>query len=585
MTGTIQSTRKAAGQDNETVKGTDNSTSIRGWAITFVSVVAFVLLSYALLGGPVYETSDDVGMSMVSAGLGFAERPDDHLLYTSFIIGRCLNAIYSISPDLPWYALYLLASQTLAMVVIIRLLPGRGSLLIPALFLLSCLRPVEMLQFTTTAALVASAGSLLLLTGAEHSHKKGWILRFLFPALMLFALSALIRHLSTYLILLLTALVVVVKSLASLDRRKLLIGLLSVAAAAALTLTLSLLNGYHHSKGEWKNFYRMTHLHYNLFETGRTKSDSPETKAAIKKAGWSANDIAMFNNWFSLDPDLFNPNKLARLDQILPQAHNKTDPLDVFLQLKWLLADITMAPMLLVIALAIPCLKRSRFSIKSSMIFLTGIAGLLIFFIVESKLPPRLVASVLGYTSLIFLWCISPRKLSPLFDLSSQRKSVIIGLCLALLLIPLHDRYKKDWVRTKEGSTSIASALSKLDAKKENLYFHWPACLPLEKLLPFDNLRQYFLPELNLVFLGSDPALIAGRLKRRGIDNFVREIDRPGVFVISNAELNKLMATYIAEHHHKKATFQLLPEQSQLPLQIYKSSLSGCSESSEPVGD
>jgi hypothetical protein len=89
-----------------------------------------------------------------------------------------------------------------------------------------------------------------------------------------------------------------------------------LATCAALVLTgLGFWMGqvaYRQAKG-WKTFYEYNILRLRLAEYISPERTNPETAARLaKEVGWSANDFALFRNWFFTDPDLFSLHRVQQ---------------------------------------------------------------------------------------------------------------------------------------------------------------------------------------------------------------------------------------------------------------------------------
>ena len=82
-----------------------------------VLVFCFVVFSYLVVGGPIFETNDDIGFAMFCSGVAYVDKPDDHLMFIHYFLGRGLAFLYGLSPTIPWYGLLLLFAHRSAMLV------------------------------------------------------------------------------------------------------------------------------------------------------------------------------------------------------------------------------------------------------------------------------------------------------------------------------------------------------------------------------------------------------------------------------------------------------------------------------------
>ena len=116
---------------------------------------------------PRYETNDDAGMSMIAAGRGYVDRPDEHLLFSNVLVGLGLKALYETVPQVAWYGGFLFLTGCLSLLAICYVGvcrdPSEWRLGLMAVFLwLAGIPALTQIQFTRIAFLAALAGLLLL---------------------------------------------------------------------------------------------------------------------------------------------------------------------------------------------------------------------------------------------------------------------------------------------------------------------------------------------------------------------------------------------------------------------------------------
>ena len=78
-------------------------------AAAFLALTAPILAH--LLFTPKFQTNDDACINMIACGAGICDRPEPHLLYINFLIGKLLEWLYHEYPDAPWYRLFMITSQ------------------------------------------------------------------------------------------------------------------------------------------------------------------------------------------------------------------------------------------------------------------------------------------------------------------------------------------------------------------------------------------------------------------------------------------------------------------------------------------
>ena len=64
-----------------------------------VSAFSLLIASFIFSGFPVYENNSDVAMTLIASGVGLADSPDYHILFSSTLIGAVLSALYRLAPS------------------------------------------------------------------------------------------------------------------------------------------------------------------------------------------------------------------------------------------------------------------------------------------------------------------------------------------------------------------------------------------------------------------------------------------------------------------------------------------------------
>lgn len=144
-----------------------------------------------------YEENDDVIMSWIASGFISGE-PSMFLIFSNIIIGYVLKFFYQVSPETPWYSLYLYFFHWFALTIFViysrNFLPEklRFSFWASVIFLEYYF--LTNLQFTTTAGMVGIAGVILLVKSSNTDY---W---FRVLSLIALASSFMIRKEAFYLI-------------------------------------------------------------------------------------------------------------------------------------------------------------------------------------------------------------------------------------------------------------------------------------------------------------------------------------------------------------------------------------------------
>lgn len=126
--------------------------------------MVFAWLAYAL---PIrFEENDDVVMLLFSSGK-YSGSPEPHLVFINYVYGLFLTLLYSVFPGIEWYTAMLAAIHVLSISVISWTVVNAAQQRIKKILFLSVIYALEVrfilqFQFTTTSALCALAGVLLL---------------------------------------------------------------------------------------------------------------------------------------------------------------------------------------------------------------------------------------------------------------------------------------------------------------------------------------------------------------------------------------------------------------------------------------
>ena len=170
------------------------STKIKILLVIFNAVL--VLLFTFIL--PIrFEENDDVMMLLFSSG-SYTGHPENVLVFINYIYGSVLQVFYSVLPNYEWYTLFFLFFHVISVSVlsyeILRNQTNKITKVVLMLILyLFEVRLLFQLQFTTTAALLALSGLILL-------NKKSYVNYFL--GALFFITASLIRFEAAFLVLL-----------------------------------------------------------------------------------------------------------------------------------------------------------------------------------------------------------------------------------------------------------------------------------------------------------------------------------------------------------------------------------------------
>lgn len=306
-----------------------SSIHARALAVLLSIVLGMVLLPLAALTlfTPSYQTNDDIAMRLIAEG-NFVpgDEPLPYLMFINVILGKMLSVAYRISTAVPWYDLLLGGSMIAAAGALLRIWTGSGrvpeltwALLFAAYFLFPAFVSV---QFSLAGLGCAAAGSgLILRTVVADLEPKSRRLHLLLGT-ALFVWGSLIRFEGAVLIAIeaaVLALPLVIGPLRNVGERPRLRGaVLAVCAAFLLTGAGFAVNqiAYRQAKG-WTSFYEYNLLRSRLGEYATPERLTPDATARLtREVGWSANDFALFRNWFFTDPEVFSLAKVRQAERL-----------------------------------------------------------------------------------------------------------------------------------------------------------------------------------------------------------------------------------------------------------------------------
>lgn len=568
--------------DARTVSFADRETTVRGrwnnWLTAGLIVVFFLAVSFLACGRPKFETNDDVVLSMLVAGVGFVDKPEHHILYSHYWIGRALCWLYSLTSVLSWYSLYLFAVQVMSMIVIVRTLlkrlEGRAAwLLISVFFIAVCLRPTQLMQFTTTASLLASAGALYFFDELAQTISRPKLCWSMFWSGAIFCCAAAIRFGSAKLIVLLSICFLLCKYLPLRDWQRLRVGLPVLAMILSLCCALEYHNGSYYESSGWGEFYPLNALRFSITEFGRVGHLSPKVVKAFTDINWSPVDKESLCSYCFLDKNTYSLETLGRLDAALPRLRRLT-LLSVWKTLWPVLSDPSIVPGVVALFVVGLTVDRSRLSILSRICFSLSMLGVVAFFLLTMKLPLYLFSGIIGFALIMLVWSSSAEAL---LNQSSKQGIARAGCLMATLIFLLSSASAVEYHRHRTAQIEttrkqLRNSLNKLD--RRFLYVIWANCLQYEAVRPFDNLNNYFkgLKLVGFCFLGRTPVTLR-RLEEFKIDNLIAEIYRPDVRLISGRWLNEILDRFYRKHYHRCLEFESTDGNEKIGLAVYRAHL------------
>jgi hypothetical protein len=264
-----------------------------------VAVVAALPLAALTLFSPFYQSNDDVVLRLL------AERSIPFLMFINVALGELLALAYRIAPAVPWYDLLMGASLMAAAFALPIVWSGSGKLnevtwtsLFAAFFLLPAFVSV---QYSVVGMCCAAAGIGLL--SREETRTVGTLL---------LVWGSLIRFEGAMLIALEGALLALPFALRGKRLRAPILAALALAGAFFAANRIA----YQRAAG-WDDFYEYHELRSRLGEHLAPERITPEAMARLgTDVGWSANDLALFRDWFFTDPALYSLANVRKAERI-----------------------------------------------------------------------------------------------------------------------------------------------------------------------------------------------------------------------------------------------------------------------------
>lgn len=248
-----------------------------------------------------YESNDDLVMAWIASGK-FIGSPDYHLVFINAIYGFVLLWLYSVFPMVEWYTLFFLTFHVLSITIIAKWflnLKIRFYLKIAILMLVYLIevRMLLLLQFTTTAGILALAAFVLLLGGRKKDLVFGTLL---------FVLASLVRFQAAMLV-----------GLVFCFFYPLYIYLFSFSLPQFLALIICLLlsvsfkivdRRIYHSNPEWDYYYKYNEVRGKL-------NDNPNNWRAYDHLPDSVikEDYKMLTWYFFPDPSILDLETLEKI--------------------------------------------------------------------------------------------------------------------------------------------------------------------------------------------------------------------------------------------------------------------------------
>lgn len=272
--------------------------------LSTIIVLALLLLTWSLIP-IVFETNDDSFMMGYLAG-AWTGKPEADTIFSLFLWGRIVSALYVVNAGIPWYTLIFLALIFLSLTAVCYCLmvsfPKWGEGMFCLLYFCMFLYYTVLLQFTMVSAYCGAAALSLLLIHKKEEGRRDCIIRnIIIFFFMFFAVN--IRSKVGYLTLGSAAFAVCLEIvrylLKTADRQKIkkaVVSFIVICAAAGLSVCA---HKIHESRNGWEDF-REYHAERARF-TDYTPLDYMSNQELFQQIGWSEDFYQLLKEWFLMD--------------------------------------------------------------------------------------------------------------------------------------------------------------------------------------------------------------------------------------------------------------------------------------------
>lgn len=565
--------------------------------LRFAFAIVLVLQAFVVLAfQPSYETNDDVFITMIASGKGICPAPDEHLIFTNVLVGKVLKQLYTAYASFPWYGCYLLAVHFAAQVAILyctlvvgRTKVGRGFSQLPSghvrarfglyslYYVLVELTLLNRFQFTTTAFVAAQAGIFLLLVVWRRRTRQtdAPVLGPLAVAVSFLFLGGIIRLESLAMALLIAAPLSLTFVRYFSFRALVPCGLAAATVGALVVGAVAYDHATYEHDPNWQGFRSFNQLR-GIFHDGSWTFYTPETAQIFQQVGWTENDHAMIERWFSDDPELYSEAKLTTIASSYPWRNARLTTEFWLTALRDIARNRSVLSVLLVLPFALALVRggpNARLAVVGSMVA----AGALVVFITWSKkAPPErvlfpLVSFPLAASLLSFAWSRNDDapgetrepllgNLAWLWSFSAwQRKPLATRVVVILMMVSVGMgvyRQCRRSVHVVRDRRALQRYVDDFASAGRKLIVSWEAALPYQLLSPLDSLDAWSqVSILSLAWTQRTPW--HEEIKREfGITNTARALyERKDMELVAKSTHRELFAQFAEEHFDANVEF------------------------------
>lgn len=305
--------------------------------ILIFAIPIIILFFIVLLLTPYWNTNDDVGMSMRAHGYGVSRTASVYLQNSNIMWGYFIKILPTYLGNLPGYSMATLIVLCLFSTSIFVSLSSIEEffdknikiyfVIIVLLLSLIILRPTVFPQFTINAGLLAISAILYLKTYLRNN-KNYLLLGFFISTIFGFFIRE-----NQFIITFLIGMTFIPIKIYKINKNF----NLCITLIILVLFSGKLFHKISYSKPEWKNYQDLQKARVYWMDYKGFKKLSPDVR---KKHGYSKNDISLIGNWFFVDHELHNPDRLNNMRKDMPKRiKQKNLNLDIKKSIKFLLNE------------------------------------------------------------------------------------------------------------------------------------------------------------------------------------------------------------------------------------------------------
>jgi hypothetical protein len=273
---------------------------------------AFVLFAVILLFFKIgYDVNDDIYMTQILSGY-YSGSPVQFPIYSNVLVGLLYQLLFQINSRVNWVTIFYLVVNFLSVWNLfdnIFRLKQKKALTIFYVAVVIAFESYILVTITfTTIAAVACVSGLISLINTLLSNKNIWKFQ-LFSGIGLLLIGNLIRP-STVILVMIPFVPFFLLSLKKIFSKRNIAPILLTGSIIGIAFLFNIV--YLHYYPDWESFQRYTNTRALVQDTPRMFTINDEAKLT-DLVGWSSNDYLLFNNWFSLDKNVYSESNLKIL--------------------------------------------------------------------------------------------------------------------------------------------------------------------------------------------------------------------------------------------------------------------------------